>query len=315
MRVGITCIQLIRDIEDWRPAMEAAGLEIVVPEIPGQHLEGDELVAALHGCEGVVAGDDKFTAEVIDRLPDLRVISKWGIGVDGIDRDHAAAKGIPVTNTPGAFDEEVADVAFGYMVMLLRQLHVIHEGVRAGGWPKPAGHSLGDLRLGVIGLGGIGRAVVRRGVAARMEVIGCDPMPESRAAAEADGCTILDIDELMASANVVSVNAPLNDSTRHLVNAERLQSMPAGGYLVNTGRGEVVDTAALAAVLRSGHLAGAAVDVLEEEPPSSDNPIRGIDSVIFGSHNASNTLEASARVHARSIDNLARELGVAVDLS
>ena len=313
MKIGITCIQLIRDIEHWRPAMEAAGFEVVVPEIPGQHLEGDALVAALDGCVGVVAGDDKFTADVIDRL-ELKAISKWGIGVDGIDRAHAAAKGIPVTNTPGAFDEEVADVAYGYIVMLLRQLHVIHEGVRDGGWPKPPGHSLGGLRLGVIGLGGIGRAVVRRGVVAQMDVVGSDPMPESRAAAETDGCTIMEIDELMATSHVVSVNAPLNDSTRHLVNAERLQSMPAGGYLVNTGRGEVVDTAALAAVLRSGHLSGAAVDVLEEEPPGPDNPIRGIDSVIFGSHNASNTLEASARVHKRSIANLARELGVEIEL-
>lgn len=313
MKIGITCIQLIRDIEDWRAALEGAGFEVVVPEIPGQHLEGEALVAALEGCVGVVAGDDKFTADVIDRL-ELKAISKWGIGVDGIDRAHAAAKGISVTNTPGAFDEEVADVAYGYIVMLLRQLHVIHEGVRDGGWPKPPGYSLGGLRLGVIGLGGIGRAVVRRGVVAQMDVVGSDPMPESRTAAEADGCTIMEIDELMATSHVVSVNAPLNDSTRHLVNAERLQSMPAGGYLVNTGRGEVVDTAALAAVLGSGHLAGAAVDVLEEEPPSPDNPIRGIDTVIFGSHNASNTLEASARVHKRSIANLARELGVEIEL-
>ena len=314
MKVGITCIQLIRDIEDWRPALEAAGFELVVPHIPGQHLEGDALVAALDGCVGVVAGDDKFTASVIDQLPSLKVISKWGIGVDGIDRVHAASKGIPVTNTPGAFDEEVADVAYGYIVMLLRQLHVIHEGVRDGRWPKPPGHSLGGLRLGVIGLGGIGRAVVRRGVVAQMDVVGSDPLTESQNAARADGCTIVDIDELMATSHVVSINAPLNDSTRHLVSAERLASMPAGGYLVNTGRGEVVDTAALAALLRSGHLAGAAVDVLEEEPPSPDNPIRGIGTVIFGSHNASNTLEASARVHARSISNLARELGVELDL-
>ena len=308
MKIGVTCIQLIRDIEAWRPALEGAGFEVVVPEIPGQHLEGDALVAALDGCVGVVAGDDKFTAAVIDRLPDLRAISKWGIGVDGIDRVHAAGKGIPVTNTPGAFDEEVADVAFGYMVMLLRQLHVIHEGVRDGRWPKPPSRSLGGLRLGVVGLGGIGRAVVRRGVVARMNVVGSDPSPET------EGATIVEIDELMAGADIVSVNAPLNDSTRHLVDADRLRAMPPGGYLVNTGRGEVVDTAALADALRSGHLAGAAVDVLEEEPPGPDNPMRGIDSVIFGSHNASNTLEASARVHRRSIANLARELGVEVVL-
>lgn len=314
MRVGVTCIQLIRDIEHWRPAMESAGLELVVPKIAGQHLEGDALVNALEGCVGVIAGDDKFTAEVISRLPDLRVISKWGIGVDGIDRTYAASRAIAVTNTPGAFDEEVADVAFAYVVMLLRQLHVIHSGVSAGEWPKPAGRSLAGLRLGVIGLGGIGRAVVRRGVVSQMDVVGSDPLAESQVAAEADGCTVVDLDVLMATSDVVSVNAPLNDETRHLVNAERLAMCPPGGYLVNTGRGEVVDTAALAAALRTGHLAGAALDVLEEEPPGMSNPIRGIETVIFGSHNASNTLEASERVHRRSIANLARELGVGVDL-
>jgi D-3-phosphoglycerate dehydrogenase len=314
VKIGVTCIQLIRDLDDWRPALEAAGFDVVVPNIPGQHLEGDALVAALEGCVGVVAGDDKFTSDVQDRLPDLRVISKWGIGVDGIDRPHAASRGTVVTNTPGAFDDEVADISMAYTIMLLRQLHVIHEGVRDGVWPKPAGHSLGGLRLGVIGLGGIGRAVVRRAVVAGMEVVGSDPSPESQQAAVADGAAIVDIDELMATSNVVSVNCPLTPDTRHLVNSSRLASMPPGGYVVNTGRGEVVDTSALAAALRSGHLAGAAVDVLEEEPPAPDNPIRGIDTVIFGSHNASNTLEASARVHRRSIENLARELDVEIDL-
>ena len=314
MKIGVTCIQLVRDLDDWRPVLETAGFEVVVPEISGQHLEGDALVVALDGCVGVVAGDDKFTADVQDRLPNLRVISKWGIGVDGIDRTHAATRGTVVTNTPGAFDDEVADVTMAYTVMLLRRLHVIHEGVRDGGWPKPAGHSLGGLRMGVIGLGGIGRAVVRRSVVAGMEVVGCDPSTESRAAAVADGATIVEIDKLMSTSDVVSVNCPLTPRTHHLVNADRLASMRAGGYLVNTGRGDVVDTAALADSLRSGHLAGAAVDVLEEEPPASDNPIRGIETVIFGSHNASNTLEASARVHRLSIENLARGLGVEVDL-
>jgi len=309
MRIVVTCIQLLRDIDQWRPALEEAGFDVVLPDIPGQHLEGDDLVAALEGCAGVVAGDDKFTAEVLDQLPDLRVISKWGIGVDGIDRHHAAQKGIAVTNTPGAFDDEVADVAFAYMVMLLRQLHVVNEGVRGGGWPKPAGHSLAGQRLGVIGLGGIGRAVVRRGRVAGMDVVGADPLPESQAAAIADGATVVELDELLRTSSIVSVNCPLTPETHHLLNHDRLALMPPGSYVVNTGRGDVIDTAALATALRSGHLAGAALDVLEQEPPGPENPIRGIDSVILGSHNGSNTLEASARVHRRSIENLARELG------
>ncbi len=314
MRIAATCIQLIRDLDHWRPSLEAAGFDVVVPEIPGQHLEGDALVAAMDGCVGVVAGDDKFTADVQDRLPDLKVISKWGIGVDGIDRAHAATRGIAVTNTPGAFDEEVADVAMAYTVMLLRQLHVIHEGVQNGRWPKPAGRSLGGRTMGVIGLGGIGRALVRRAVVAGMSVVGSDPSPESQAAAIADGAAIVDIDELVSRSDVISVNCPLTRETHHLVNAERLAHCQPGAYVVNTGRGDVVDTVALADALVDGRLAGAAVDVLEEEPPGPDNPIRRAPNVIFGSHNGSNTLEASARVHRRAIENLARELGVGIDL-
>jgi D-3-phosphoglycerate dehydrogenase / 2-oxoglutarate reductase len=314
VKVAITCAHLIRDLDHWRPAMEAAGLEVVAAVIPGQHLEGDELVAAMRGCVGVVAGDDKFTAEVQDQLPDLRVISKWGIGVDGIDREYASDRGIAVTNTPGAFDDEVADIAMAYTIMLLRQLVTIHETTRDGGWLRPAGHSLGDLRLGVVGLGGIGRAVVRRAAVAASEVVGFDPSVESQDLAEETGARIVDLDELMSTSDVVSVNAPSNPSTYHLVNAERLALMRPGSYLVNTGRGDVVATRALADALISGHLAGAAVDVLEEEPPAADNPIRLAPNVIFGSHNASNTYEASARVHRRSISNMARELGVPIEL-
>ena len=309
MRIAITCIQLIRDIDDVRNVMEDAGFQIRIPEIKGQHLEGDELVDAVGGCAGVVAGDDRFTATVLARLPELRAISKWGIGVDGIDRDAAAARGIAVTNTPRAFDDEVADVAMAYTVMLLRGLHVVHNGVKRGEWLKPAGHSAKGLRLGVVGLGGIGQALVRRAVVAGMDVVGTDPVPESRVAAEAYGAKIVLVDELLSTSDVVSLHCPLTPETRHLLNARSLAAMKPGSYVVNTGRGDLIDTAALAAVLRSGRLAGAALDVLEEEPPSSSNPILDTDNVILGSHNASNTLEASARVHRRAIINLAHALG------
>ncbi len=103
MRIAVTCIQLVRDLDHWRPALEAAGFEVAVPEIAGQHLEGDALVNAMQGCVGVGAGDDKFTAEVQDQLTELKVISKWGIGVDGSDRAHAERRGTVVTNTPGSW--------------------------------------------------------------------------------------------------------------------------------------------------------------------------------------------------------------------
>ena len=309
MRIAITCLQLIRDLDDVRAATEEAGLEIRVPEVRGQHLEGDALVEAVEGCAGVVAGDDRFTAAVLARLPGLRVISKWGIGLDGIDLEAAAARGIAVTNTPGAFDDEVADVAMAYTIMLLRGLGAVHEGVRRGEWPKPAGRSARGLRMGIVGLGGIGRALARRAAAAGMETIGTDPAPRSRAAAEAAGTALAPLDALLSASDVVSLHCPLTPETRHLLNARRLAAMKPGAFVVNTGRGGLIDTTALAAALRSGRLAGAALDVLEEEPPSPSNPMLHAGNVILGSHNASNTLEASARVHRRALANLARALG------
>ena len=309
MRVAVTCLQLVRDIDDARPAMEEAGFDLRIPEIRGQHLEGDALVAALEGCVGVVAGDDRFTADVLARLPDLRAISKWGVGVDGIDREAAAARGVTVTNTPGMFDDEVADVAMAYAIALLRQLHAVNDGVKRGQWPKPAGRSAKGLRMGIVGLGGIGRALARRAAAAGMNVAGFDPAPESRAAAESIGVAPVSLDELLSTSDVVSLHCPLVPETHHLLDADRFAAMKPGAFVVNTGRGALIDTGALVAELRSGHVAGAALDVLEEEPPGPSNPIRDADNVILGSHNASNTLEASARTHRAAIANLARSLG------
>jgi D-3-phosphoglycerate dehydrogenase len=310
MKIAVTCIQLIRDLDGHRGQLEGAGFDVVVPHIAGQHLEGDELVTALDGCVGVIAGDDRFTAAVLERCPGLRAISKWGSGIDGIDRVATAERGIVVTNTPGMFDNEVADITMAYVIMLARSLHVIDRGVHAGSWPKPAGRSLGDSTLGIIGLGGIGRAVAKRALIAGMRVVGSDPSPVSVAAAEELGVVAVGIEELLAASDFVSVNCPLTPDTYHLIDQDSLKLMRPGSYLVNTGRGAVVSTEALADSLRSGHLAGAALDVMEDEPPLPGNPLLDMPQVVLGSHNASNTFEASARVHVLAIQNLARELGV-----
>jgi len=314
MRVGVTCIQLIRDLEGFRPALEEAGLELVVASVPGQHLAGDDLVESLEGCEGVIAGDDRFTADVLERLPGLRAIAKWGIGVDGIDFDVAERLGIEVTNTPGEFADEVADVIIAYITMLARGLHLIDKGIRAGGWPKPAGRSLKGLTLGIVGLGSIGRAVVARGRFLDMKVLGTDPSPASAGAARELGAQAVVLDDLLTGSDAIAVTAPHNESTHHLLGPAEFGRMRSGVLLVNTGRGPVVDTGALVEALEDGTIAGAALDVLEEEPPGTDHPLRRFDNVIFGSHNASNTLEASHRVHRRTISNLASSLGIEVRL-
>ena len=199
-----------------------------------------------------------------------------------------------------------------YLVMLARSLHVIDRGVHSGSWPKPAGTSLRGTTLGIVGLGGIGRAVALRAAAAGMIVCGADPSPESAAAATALGVSVVPFADLLAASDFVSVNCPLTAETFHLFDAQAFASMKAGAHFVNTGRGAVVATDALIDALTSGTLAGVALDVMEHEPPTSDSPLLGRRDVVFGSHNASNTLQASARVHLMAIENLLRELGVTV---
>ncbi len=306
--VAVTCIQLLRDLEAHRRPLDDLGWEVVTPDVPGQHLEGQALVDAMRGCVGVVAGDDKFTADVLAALPDLRVISKWGIGIDGIDLVSAAERGIVVRNTPGMFDDEVGDVTMAYITMLTRQLAFIDRGIRSGGWPKPPGRSLAGLTVGIIGLGGIGRAVARRTTVAGMRTIGSDPSPDSQSAASELGVEIVSLADLLAESDVVSVNCPLNASTHHLLDEDAFGRLKPGAFVVNTGRGPVVKTDALVTALRAGQLGGAAVDVLEIEPTPADSPLREFDNVVFGSHNASNTLEASARTHDIAIAHLIEEV-------
>lgn len=306
--VAITCIQLLRDVAEHRDRLEAAGLEVRTPQVPGQHLEGAELAEAIAGCIGVIAGDDRFYRRVFESSPELRAISKWGVGTDGIDFAAASDHGVTVTNTPHAFDDEVADVALGYLVMLARQLHVIDREVREGRWAKPVGASLGGRTLGVVGVGSIGRAMARRGQCAGMSVIASDPSPASRAEAEGSGVEVVPIDELLARSDAVSLHCPLTPDTRHLIDGEALARMRPGAWLINTARGEVVDGRALADSLDAGHLRGAALDVFEDEPLEPTSRLATRDDVILGSHNASNTKEASDRTHARAIDNLLTSL-------
>ena len=275
VRIAVTCLQLIRGIDDARAAMEEAGFELPIPEIRGQHLEGDALVAVLEGC--VVAGDDHFTADVLARLPDLRGLQ---VGRRRRRDRPRGRRGAGSHRYAGHVRRRGRGRGHG---LLLRQLHAVNDGVKRGQWPKPAGRSAKGLRMGIAGPGGIGRALARRAAAA---LVGVAPIP---------------LDELLSTSDVVSLHCPLAPETHHLLDADRIAAMKPGAFVVNTGRGALIDTEALAGALRSRRVTGAALDVLEEEPPGPSDPIRAADNAVLGSRNASNTLEASARTHREAL--------------
>lgn len=308
-RVLVTCRQMIACFEEFRPMFDAAGVDVVLADVPGQQLSELELLHVIPGYDAVIAGDDPFTRKVLEAASQLRVLSRWGIGVDAVDMEAAAELGIVVTNTPGVFDDEVADVTIGYLILLARGLHLLDNSVRAGQWRKIEGRSLAGLTLGVVGLGGIGRATARRGRALGMHVIGSDPSPAAAEAAKAEGADIVTYEELLARSDVVVLNCPLTPATHHLVDRTTLALTKPGVLLVNTARGPVVDEAALIEALESGHVAGAGLDVFEIEPLPADSRLRDFENVILGTHNGSNTREAVRRTSELASRNVLTRLG------
>lgn len=311
MRVLLTCPQMQANFAEHADRLAAAGLECDLPPVV-QALSESELLEIIDRYDGMVAGDDEITAAVLEKgaANRLKVISKWGVGVDGIDLVAARRLGVTVTNCPGAFDAEVADVCVGYLVLLARGLHVVDAKIREGSWHKVLGTSLNGATIGIVGLGGIGRALAKRVLAMDMTVLGYDPFPASQQAAAALGVQLVELDELLRSVDYLSLNCPLTADNRHLLNRDSLATVKPGVRIVNTGRGPLIDEAALVEALHDGRVAGAALDVFEVEPLPTGSPLRTLSQVVLGSHNSSNTAEAGARTSRTAVDNLLRELGL-----
>ncbi len=304
-RVLVTNLIMQRDAHEFADALAAAGIALDMYPVK-QFLSEEELLPILGQYDGMIAGDDRLTARVLESgLPRMRVISKWGVGLDSIDLEAARRLGIRVYNSPGAFGEAVAEVALGYMLMLGRHLGVIDRRVRAGGWPKLEGEGLMGKVLGVVGYGAIGRGIARRAVPFGMRILAADARTDVVAE---DGVEIGSLDRLLEDADYLCLACNLTAENRHMINADVLARMKPTAFLINMARGPLVDEPALIEALRSGRLAGAALDVYETEPSPSDSPLAQLDQVILGSHNANNLKSANAYVNKNTIDNLVKGL-------
>ena len=314
----VTCHHLQRFFEDFRPAYEAAGVEPILPKIAGQQLDAAGMRAAIAGVDAVIAGDDEIDASVLEagKAAGLKAVIKWGIGTDSIDKAKAAELGIPVYNTPGTFANEVADLALSLLLNVLRETHLMHSSVKQGGWHKVPGRTLAGMTAGVIGLGSIGQGIARRTSAFGMNTIGYDVRKIDAKALADLGVTQVDLDTLFAQSDVILVACELTPESRHLLRDETFAKMKDGGYIVNVSRGPLIDKAALCRALESGKVAGAGLDVFETEPLPKESPLHAFDSVVFSTHNGSNTIEAVARVNAMTTDILLHVLGLkAIDFT
>jgi phosphoglycerate dehydrogenase-like enzyme len=249
---------------DQGTRFEAAGHDVLHSPAAGV-LSRDQLFSYLHAdgvgsrVNAIVAGGEQLTADVLDQLPALRIIARWGIGYDMVDLAAASARGVYVTNTPGLLSESVADLAFGMMLALSRRLHVADRQVRSGSWETVYGVYTWRKSLGILGFGGIGQTLARRARGFDMSVTACDPYA-GEATADALGVRLVELEEMLETSDYVSMHADLNDATRGVMDETAFARMKPGSYLISTARGGLVDEVALIAALESGRLAGAGLD-------------------------------------------------------
>lgn len=296
--------------ERFRPALAKFGIEVITPEV-NERLEADEILRYAGKFDGAICGDDRFTAEVLLACaPRLKVISKWGTGIDSIDQVAAKELGISVRNTPDAFTDAVADSVMAYILSFARQTPWLDKAVKGGDWRKLPGRSLSETTLGIIGVGRIGKAVARRAHAFGMRILGNDVVDMPAEFLTELGMEMVSLDELLAEADFVSLNSDLNPTSRHIMNTTALAKMKQGAVVVNTARGPLVDEKALVAALQSGKLAGAALDVFEDEPLPRSSALLSMENVLLAPHNSNASPRAWERVHWNTIRNLLDGLGL-----
>jgi D-3-phosphoglycerate dehydrogenase len=284
--------------QEYIEQMRAAGLTVDVRD----DITPEDLMTTLPDYDGmVVRSRTKVRKDLIDVCPNLKVIVRGGAGLDTIDHEYAKSKGIAVMNTPLANSKSVAELAIGYMLMLARSLYKASETMKAEKWEKKSfvGDEIGGKTLGLIGIGNIGKETAKRAIAMDMTVVAYDPYVTETS----NGIKLVTLDELLARADYISLHLPKTKESTGMISTEQFTKMKNGVRIINCARGGIVDENALYEALASGKVAGAALDVFAEEPPT-DWKLAKLDNVIASPHIGAATKEAQARVGAEVAEKL-----------
>ena len=307
----LTAPYMIPFLDRFRAEFAKYGIELIVPEVQ-ERMEEADLLKYAGQFDAAICGDDRYTARVLEACaPRLKVISKWGTGVDSIDASACSRLEIKLCRTLNAFTTPVADTVLGYMLAFARRTPWMDAAMKRGQWEKITGRSLSECTLGVIGVGNIGKAVARRARAFGMKVYGVDIIEIDHVFITESGIEMTDLETLLSNSDFVSIHCELNPTSDHLMNSDTFALMKPSAVLINTARGPIVDEKALVEALRSGQIGGAALDVFEFEPLPKDSPLLKMDNVILAPHNSNSSPQAWERVHWNTIRNLVEGLGIA----
>jgi len=301
---------MIPFVDRFKPVFKHYGIELIVPEVH-ERLSESELLQYAGQFDGAICGDDRYTPRVIDACkPRLKVISKWGTGIDSINQAAAARHGIQVKRTTNAFTIPVSDTIMGYILAFARRQPWMDQKMKRGEWNKMEGRALRECTLGVVGVGNIGKALFKKAAAFDMKLLGTDIIEIDPDFISKYGIEMTSIEDLLGRSDFISINADLNPTSFHLMNADRFEQVKPGAVLINTARGPIVEETALIAALQTGLLAGAALDVFEFEPLPLDSPLLKMDQVLLAPHNSNSSPEAWEKVHWNTIKNLLEGLNI-----
>ncbi len=279
--VLLTAPYMIPFVDRFKPVFDKYNIELIIPNVQ-ERMEEADLLKYAGQFDGAICGDDRYTERVIQACASrLKVISKWGTGIDSIDAEACSRYEIKVCRTTNAFTIPVADTVLGYILAFARRQPWMDREMKGGKWEKIPGKSLSECTLGVIGIGNIGKAVTRRARAFGMKVYGTDIVDIDPVFITETGIEMTNLQSLLSNSDFISVNCDLNRTSYHLINSDTVALMKPNAVLINTARGPIVDEKALIEALQAKRLAGAALDVFEHEPLPLENPLMQMDNVML----------------------------------
>ncbi len=306
-RVLVTATSYGASDPSLKTTLESQVAEVVYNRT-GKPYPPEELFALIPGFDGCIAGLERYDRAILAAAAQLRVLARYGVGVDNVDLDAARQMGILVTNTPGANSDSVAELAIGLMLALARNITQADRATRAGGWPRLHGVSLRGKVIGLVGLGAIGRLVARKLSGFDCRVLAFDPYTAPQQAAGA-GAQLVALEHLLAESDFISLHCPVTEQTRGMVNTAFLSRMKSSAFLVNTARGALIDEDALFQALQSSQLRGAALDTFTQQPPGADHPLLSLPQVIATPHTGAHSDDATNGMGWGALNNLLAVLG------
>ena len=299
-KVLVSNLMMLKERTRFESLLLTNNIQPIFPEV-SQSMTKEQCLSYAGHIDGWLAGDDPIDRNILEAHKGrLKIISKWGTGLDSIDLDSAKVFGIKVRNTTGAFDEAVGELAVGYVISLVREIVITHDLVKRGAWPKNQHISLGSRHVGIIGYGAIGQGVAKRLAGLCTNLYYYDP---SKQPITHNIASFSELAWINKHCDVIIICCQLTKETYHLIDLKFLKRMKFGSYVVNVSRGSLVKEEDLLIALRSGQIAGAALDVFETEPIGESNELKRF-NVILGSHNGNNTQQAVEFVHNNTLKNL-----------